>query len=69
MKLTALRYINEKREKDFQKLGVFTAEDLARFYPRTYLDLTERSSLREAYHNDALGISYLILPLADFITK
>ena len=52
MKLTAIRSISEKREKDFNKLGVFEAEDLVRFYPRTYLDLTERSSLRSAYHND-----------------
>ena len=52
MKLTAIRSISEKREKDFNKLGVFDAEDLVRYYPRTYLDLTERSSLRSAYHND-----------------
>lgn len=52
MKLTAIRSISEKREKDFNKLGVFEAEDLVRFYPRAYLDLTERSSLRTAYHND-----------------
>ena len=52
MKLTAIRSISDKREKDFNKLGVFEAEDLVRFYPRAYLDLTERSSLRSAYHND-----------------
>ena len=44
MKLTSIRLISEKREKDFNKLGIFEAEDLVRFYPRAYLDLTARSS-------------------------
>ncbi len=52
MKLSALRAIGEKREKDFQKLGVCEVADLVRFYPRAYLDLTQRASLRDAYHND-----------------
>ena len=42
MKLSSLRIIGEKREKDFNKLGVFDGDDLIRFYPRAYLDLTER---------------------------
>ena len=52
MKLSTLRSIGEKREKDFNKLGIYEAEDLVRFYPRAYLDLTERSTLKTAYHND-----------------
>ncbi len=57
MKLSLLRSIGEKREKDFQKLGVNEVEDLVRFYPRAYLDLTERASLRTAYHNDMVLIA------------
>ena len=57
MKVSMLRAIGEKREKDFQKLGIFTAEDLVRFYPRAYLDLTERSSLKTAYHNDIVLVA------------
>ena len=49
MKLSTLRSIGEKREKDFLKLGVNGVEDLVRFYPRAYLDLTERASLKTAY--------------------
>lgn len=52
MKLSELRSIGLKREKEFNKLGIYTAEDLVRFYPRAYLNLTERSSLKTAYHND-----------------
>ncbi len=57
MKLSLLRSIGEKREKDFNKLGVYEVEDLVRFYPRAYLDLTERASLRTAYHNDMVLVA------------
>ncbi|MBR2441821.1 MAG: ATP-dependent DNA helicase RecG [Clostridia bacterium] len=57
MKLSMLRSIGEKREKDFNKLGIFEAEDLIRFYPRAYLDLTERTSLKTAYHNDMVLVA------------
>ncbi len=64
MKLSALRMISEKREKDFNKFGVFEAEDLVRFYPRAYLDLTERSSLRDAYHNDMALVACEVVQIA-----
>ena len=57
MKLSSLRSIGEKREKDFLKLGVDEVEDLVRFYPRAYLDLTERASLKTAYHNDMVLVA------------
>ena len=57
MKLSALRSIGEKREKDFLKLGVGEVADLVRFYPRAYLDLTERASLKTAYHNDMVLVA------------
>ena len=52
MRLSTLRSIGEKREKDFNKLGIYEVEDLVKFYPRAYLDLTERASLKTVYHND-----------------
>ena len=57
MRLSSLRSIGEKREKDFLKLGVNGVEDLVRFYPRAYLDLTERASLKTAYHNDMVLVA------------
>lgn len=57
MKLSTLRSIGEKREKDFNKLGIYEVEDLVRFYPRAYLDLTERASLKTAYHNDMVLVA------------
>ena len=57
MKLSALRSIGEKREKQFHKLGVYSAEDLVKYFPRAYLDLTERTSIKYAYHNDVVLVA------------
>ena len=64
MKLSSLKNVGEKREKEFNKLGVFKAEDLVKLFPRAYLDLTQRSSLKEAYHNDVLLVSCEVTRLA-----
>lgn len=52
MELTKIRGVNDKREQDFNKMGIFDTADLMRYFPRTYLDLTQRQMLKYAYHND-----------------
>lgn len=52
MQLTDLKFISEKREKDFNKLNIYTVTELVKHFPRDYLDLTHVSYLRDAYHND-----------------
>ncbi len=52
MQLTQLRGISVKRVKDFEKLGIRTTEELVRYFPRSYLDLTNAVSVREVQHND-----------------
>lgn len=52
MQLKDVKGVTEKREKDFNKLNIFTAEDLVKYYPKAYLDLSERKSITEVYHND-----------------
>ena len=47
MKLSELRGVTEKRLKDLNKLQIFTPEDLVRYYPRAYLDLTKRVRLSQ----------------------
>ncbi|MBQ8885540.1 MAG: ATP-dependent DNA helicase RecG [Clostridia bacterium] len=64
MRLSALRSIGEKREKEFLKLGITDAEELVRYFPRAYLDLTERSSLKTAYHNDVVLAACELVRLA-----
>ena len=64
MKVSLLRSIGEKREKDFAKMGITTAEELVRHYPRAYLDLTERSTLKYAAHNETVLIACEVVRLA-----
>ena len=52
MQLKELRGISEKREKDLNKLNIFTAEDLVRYFPRSYLDLMQQQKISQCYHND-----------------
>ena len=54
MKLTDLKYVSEAREKQLNKLGVFTQEDLLRLYPRDFVDLTHTNSIANAYHNSII---------------
>ena len=52
MELTKIRGISSARESDFNKLGIFDTADLMRFFPRAYIDLREKQSLKYVYHND-----------------
>ena len=54
MDLKKLKYVSEKREKDFNKLNIFSQEDLIRHFPRDYLDLTRTDTIASAYHNDVI---------------
>ena len=61
MRLTSLKFVSEKRERDFNKLNIYSAEDLARHFPRDYLDMTKVSLLKDAYHNDVVLTSCEVL--------
>ncbi len=52
MKLTEISGISDKRAKEFARLGITTTAELVRYFPRAYLDMTNRVSIREVYHND-----------------
>lgn len=52
MEVAKLKNISEKRAKDLEKLNIYTTRDLVDYYPRGYLDMTKRTSLKDAYHND-----------------
>ncbi len=54
MRLTSLKFISEKREAEFKKLGINSAEELVKHFPRDYLDLMHMTYLKDAYHNDVI---------------
>ena len=71
MKITSIKGINEKREQDFNKLGIFDTSDLARYFPRAYLDLRQEQLLKNAYHNDTILTAgkVISLPFSRFPSK
>ena len=42
MELNKIRGINEKRESDLNKLGIYDTADLMRYFPRAYIDLRQK---------------------------
>ena len=52
MELTKIRGVNEKRQQEFNKLGIYDTADLIKCFPRSYLDMRESQLLKYAYHND-----------------
>ena len=61
MELTSLKFVSEKREKDFNKLNIYTVEELVRHYPRVYVDMRKTALIKDAYHNDAVLVKCEIL--------
>ncbi len=61
MQLKIIKGINEKREQDFNKLGIFDTADLVRYFPRRYFDLREKQLLKYAYHNDLVLTSAKVI--------
>ncbi len=54
MELTNIRGINEKRRDELNKMGILDTSDLIRHFPRAYLDMRSKQSLKPAYHNDVV---------------
>lgn len=64
MELKALKGISETREKELNKLGITSVEELVKYFPRGYLDLTQRMSIRDLYHNDMALVACTITQVA-----
>lgn len=45
--ITKIKGISDKRAAMYNKLGIYTAEDLISFYPRDYIDYTEPKNISE----------------------
>lgn len=52
MLLTEIKGISEKRAADLNKLGVNDSDELLKFFPKGYLDLTRVTPLENCYNND-----------------
>ncbi len=54
--ITTLNGIGQKRAESFRTLGVFTVNDLLRFYPRTYEDRTTIKKIAEIKEGDTVCV-------------
>ena len=52
MQLIKLKGMTEKRAKELEKLGIADSAQLIRYFPRAYLDMTERTSVLDVFHNE-----------------
>lgn len=65
MRITELKGIGEKTEKLFQKVGVYTVEDLIRYYPSNYDEYTPPVSVGDCVTGKKCAVSGLIAKDAD----
>lgn len=54
--VTTLWGVGEQRQKQLEKLGIHTLEQLLSHYPRAYLDLTSTTEIAEALGGDSCAI-------------
>lgn len=52
MELKNIKYLSDKRIAELNKSGITSVEELAKFFPRDYLDMTEITPVSAAYNND-----------------
>ncbi len=69
MKLTALKGISTARAREFEKLGITDTQELVRYFPRTYLDMTNRVSIRETVHGDMALVACTLVYAEPIRTK
>ena len=55
--VTVLKGIGEKRAELLQRLGIETCEDLLRYFPRDYLDLTHSTPIREWKNGQPVAVT------------
>ena len=69
--ITILNGIGQKRAESFRTLGVYTVDDLLRFYPRTYEDRTQIKKIAEVKDGDTVCIrARAVSPLREnFVRK
>ncbi len=65
-----IRGVGEKRAQLFNKLGIYTVDDLVRFYPRKYQDWSKTTTVAEAENGDTVTIkATMITPVKEALIR
>ena len=69
MHLKYIKGLSEKRIADLNKMGVYTAEDLVRVFPRGYLDMRKAVSLSAAQNNQYVLTKGTVVSVPDYVAR
>ena len=69
MLLKYVKGLSDKRIADLNKMGVFSAEDLTRVFPRAYLDMRKAVSLSEAQNNEFVLTKGTVLNVPEYAQR
>ncbi len=65
-----IKGVGEKRAQLFNKLGVFSLDDLVHYYPRKYQDWSKTTTVSEAKHGDTVTIkATMITPVKESLIR
>ena len=65
-----IKGVGEKRAQLFNKLGIFTLDDLIHYYPRKYQDWSKTTTVNDANHGDIVTIkATMITPVKESLIR
>ncbi len=66
MELRYIKGLSDKRISDLNSMGIYSAEDLLRHFPRNYLDMRKAVSLHEVQSNDFALVKATIIAIPNY---
>lgn len=69
MELKFIKGLSEKRIADLNSMGIYSAEDLLRHYPRNYLDMRKQVDLTEAQNNDFALVKATVIAIPNYVPQ
>lgn len=69
MELKYIKGLSDKRIADLNAMGIYSAEDLLRHFPRNYLDMRKSVSLTEAQNNDFALVKATVISVPNYVPQ
>lgn len=69
MELKFIKGLSDKRIADLNAMGIYSAEDLLRHFPRNYLDMRKSVSLAEAQNNDFALVKATVISVPNYVPQ
>lgn len=69
MELKFIKGLSDKRIADLNAMGIYSAEDLLRHFPRNYLDMRKSVSLSEAQNNDFALVKATVISVPNYVPQ